>query len=129
MYGLGELRVDGDGACQFRALSDQLYRSPRHHRAVRTAVVAQLRRHAERYEAWVPMDYEGYLDRMARPDEWGDHVTLQAAADVFQADISVITSFPHQTLVSIKPVGGAGPSERGACVCARMALASQGTTH
>jgi len=120
MYGLGELRVDGDGACQFRALSDQLYRSPRHHLAVRTAVVAQLRRHAERYADYVPMDYEDYLARMAKPDEWGDHVTLQAAADVFSADISVITSFPHQTLVSIssmKPVGGAGPSERGVCVC------------
>ena len=35
-HGLDEATVAGDGACQFRALSDQLYRSERYHAAVRS---------------------------------------------------------------------------------------------
>ncbi|RLM75039.1 hypothetical protein C2845_PM15G07110 [Panicum miliaceum] len=40
-YGLFEVRVAGDGNCQFRALSDQLYRSPDYHRHVRKEIVKQ----------------------------------------------------------------------------------------
>jgi hypothetical protein len=32
MYGMGELEVDGDGACQFRSLADQLFSNPHHHK-------------------------------------------------------------------------------------------------
>ncbi|KAK9120286.1 hypothetical protein Scep_018379 [Stephania cephalantha] len=32
VYGLYEVKVSGDGNCQFRALSDQMYRSPEHHK-------------------------------------------------------------------------------------------------
>ncbi|XP_037482527.1 uncharacterized protein LOC119361415 [Triticum dicoccoides] len=41
LYGLVELKVNGDGNCQFRALSDQFYRTPEHHRFVRQQVVNQ----------------------------------------------------------------------------------------
>ncbi|GAB4847394.1 OVARIAN TUMOR DOMAIN-containing deubiquitinating enzyme 12 [Ancistrocladus abbreviatus] len=33
VYGLYEVRVSGDGNCQFRALSDQMYKSPEYHKA------------------------------------------------------------------------------------------------
>uniref|UniRef100_A0A0E0DDK3 OTU domain-containing protein n=1 Tax=Oryza meridionalis TaxID=40149 RepID=A0A0E0DDK3_9ORYZ len=41
VYGLYEVRVSGDGNCQFRALSDQLYRSPDYHKHVRKEIVKQ----------------------------------------------------------------------------------------
>ncbi|XP_010241857.1 PREDICTED: OTU domain-containing protein DDB_G0284757 isoform X2 [Nelumbo nucifera] len=81
LYGLVELKVQGDGNCQFRALSDQFYRTPEHHKFVRQHVVNQLKSHPEIYEGYVPMAYSDYLKRMSKPGEWGDHVTLQAAAD------------------------------------------------
>ncbi|KAL0344202.1 UNVERIFIED_CONTAM: OVARIAN TUMOR DOMAIN-containing deubiquitinating enzyme 12 [Sesamum angustifolium] len=41
VYGLYEVKVSGDGNCQFRALSDQIYRSPEYHKHVRKEVVKQ----------------------------------------------------------------------------------------
>ncbi|KAL0444414.1 UNVERIFIED_CONTAM: OVARIAN TUMOR DOMAIN-containing deubiquitinating enzyme 11, partial [Sesamum latifolium] len=40
-----------------------------------------LKRHRRLYESYVPMKYKHYLKKMKRLGEWGDHVTLQAAAD------------------------------------------------
>ena len=39
--------------------------------------MAQLRRDRQRYEGWVPADYDAYCRAMVRSGEWGDHVTLQ----------------------------------------------------
>eukprot|EP00249_Psilotum_nudum_P015617 c25432_g1_i1 orf=402-1259(+) len=80
-YGLCEVKIEGDGNCQFRAFSDQLYRTPEHHKYVREQVISQFKSHPALYEEYVPMKYSDYLKKMAKPGEWGDHVTLQAAAD------------------------------------------------
>ncbi|KAK1325741.1 hypothetical protein QJS10_CPA01g00794 [Acorus calamus] len=84
-YGLAELQIEGDGNCQFRALADQLFRNPEYHKHVRKKVVKQLKHHKKLYEGYVPMDYNTYLKNMKRSGEWGDHVTLQAAADRIHA--------------------------------------------
>uniref|UniRef100_N1QYR0 OTU domain-containing protein n=1 Tax=Aegilops tauschii TaxID=37682 RepID=N1QYR0_AEGTA len=105
LYGLVELKVNGDGNCQtcstivylflnlpvkqFRALSDQFYRTPEHHRFVRQQVVNQLESHPEIYAGYVPMDYREYLKKMPKIGEWGDHVTLQAAADLASMDLGL----------------------------------------
>lgn len=36
---------------------------------------------------------EGYLTRMEKPGEWGDHIILQALADVLMLDIVVFNVF------------------------------------
>ncbi|KAK8443608.1 hypothetical protein SEVIR_9G002800v4 [Setaria viridis] len=66
LYGLVELKVNGDGNCQFRALSDQFYRTPEHHRFVRQQVLKQLELHPEFYAGYVPMDYREYLKKMSK---------------------------------------------------------------
>jgi len=33
------------------------------------------------YESYVPMKYKRYYKKMGKFGEWGDHITLQAAAD------------------------------------------------
>ncbi|XP_058204602.1 OVARIAN TUMOR DOMAIN-containing deubiquitinating enzyme 9 isoform X2 [Rhododendron vialii] len=81
LYDLVELKVQGDGNCQFRALSDQIYRTTEHHKLVREQVVGQLKSLPELYEGYVPMAYDHYLQNISKTGEWGDHVTLQAAAD------------------------------------------------
>ncbi|PPS12379.1 hypothetical protein GOBAR_AA08269 [Gossypium barbadense] len=80
-YGLAELQMEGDGNCQFRALADQLFRNPDYHKHVRRQIVKQLKHSKKLYEGYVPMKYKGYLKKMKKSGEWGDHVTLQAAAD------------------------------------------------
>ncbi|CAH8379745.1 unnamed protein product [Eruca vesicaria subsp. sativa] len=103
LYGLVENKIQGDGNCQFRALSDQLYRSQEHHNAVREQVVNQLAYNREMYEGYVPMAYNDYLKTMKRNGEWGDHVTLQAAADWFGVRMFVITSFKDTCYIEILP--------------------------
>ncbi|KAH1039558.1 hypothetical protein J1N35_041301 [Gossypium stocksii] len=103
LYGFDELKVQGDGNCQFRALSDQIYRTPDNHKNVRRQVVNQLKSHSEAYEGYVPMDYADYLKKMSKTGEWGDHVTLQAAADSYGVRIFVLTSFKDTCYIEIIP--------------------------
>ncbi|XP_020273222.1 OTU domain-containing protein DDB_G0284757-like isoform X3 [Asparagus officinalis] len=103
LYELVELKVQGDGNCQFRALSDQFYRTPEHHKFVRQQVINQLKSHPENYEGYVPMAYGDYLKKLSKSGEWGDHVTLQAAADSYGVKIFVITSFKDTCYIEILP--------------------------
>ncbi|KAK5846917.1 OVARIAN TUMOR DOMAIN-containing deubiquitinating enzyme 12-like [Gossypium arboreum] len=103
VYNLVELKVEGDGNCQFRALSDQVYRTPEHHEFVRRQVVDQLKSCPDIYEGYVPMAYSDYLEKMSESGEWGDHVTLQAAADSYGVKIFVITSFKDTCYIEILP--------------------------
>lgn len=103
IYGLCELKIQGDGNCQFRALSDQLYHSPEYHKYVRKEVVKQLKSFQSTYEGYVPMRYKDYLKKMKKSGEWGDHITLQSAADRFGAKICLVTSFRDTCFIEIVP--------------------------
>ncbi|KAK9678041.1 hypothetical protein RND81_11G184200 [Saponaria officinalis] len=103
VYGLFEVRVSGDGNCQFRALSDQMFKLPDYHKFVRKEVVKQLKENKSLYEGYVPMKYKRYYKKMAKNGEWGDHVTLQAAADRFAAKICLLTSFRDTCFIEIVP--------------------------
>ncbi|XP_056687567.1 OVARIAN TUMOR DOMAIN-containing deubiquitinating enzyme 9-like isoform X2 [Spinacia oleracea] len=103
LYDLVERKVQGDGNCQFRALSDQFYRTPEHHKFARQQVVSQLKSEPESYEGYVPMEYGEYLNKMSKSGEWGDHVTLQAAADSYGVKIFLITSFKDTCYMEIIP--------------------------
>ncbi|KAG8483926.1 hypothetical protein CXB51_023417 [Gossypium anomalum] len=103
VYGFMELKVQGDGNCQFRALSHQLFHTPDHHKIVRRQIVNQLKSNPDAYEGYVPMDYTDYLKKMSKSGEWGDHVTLQAAADSYGVRIFVITSFKDTCYIEILP--------------------------
>ncbi|XP_057429955.1 OVARIAN TUMOR DOMAIN-containing deubiquitinating enzyme 11 [Lotus japonicus] len=102
-YGLTELQMEGDGNCQFRALADQLFGNPEYHKHVRRQVIKQLKHHKKLYESYVPMEYKSYLKKMKKSGEWGDHVTLQAAADRFEAKICLVTSFRDTYYIEILP--------------------------
>nr|GMC98825.1 probable receptor-like protein kinase At5g47070 isoform X2 [Ipomoea batatas] len=103
LSGFVEREVEGDGNCQFRALSDQFYQTPEYHRDIRKRVVNQLKNNPEMYKEYIAMDYDAYLEMMARDGEWGDHVTLQAAADLYGVKILIITSFKDSWYIEIIP--------------------------
>lgn len=102
-YGLAELQMEGDGNCQFRALADQLFHNQDYHKHVRKGVVKQLKHFRKSYESYVPMKYKSYLKKMKRLREWGDHITLQAAADRFGVKICLVTSFRDTCYIEILP--------------------------
>jgi len=106
-FDLTEHHVQGDGACQFRALAHQLFGDEERHGVVRAKVVSQLRAERDRYEPFV-MDstFDEFLTKMARASEWGDHLTLQAAADVYQTRVCLVTSY-ERPFVHVQPTGWA----------------------
>ncbi|KAL8153553.1 hypothetical protein V2J09_011313 [Rumex salicifolius] len=93
----------GHAYLAFRALADQLFRNPDYHKHVRKEVIKQLKHFRKLYEGYVPMKYRRYLRKMKKSGEWGDHVTLQAAADRFQAKICLVTSFRDTCYIEILP--------------------------
>ncbi|XP_047955027.1 OVARIAN TUMOR DOMAIN-containing deubiquitinating enzyme 9-like isoform X2 [Salvia hispanica] len=103
LYDLVELKILGDGNCQFRSLSDQIYRASDHHKFVREQVVNQLKLRRDLYENFVPMAYGDYIKKMSKNGEWGDHLTLQAAADWFGIKLFVVTSYKDTCYIEILP--------------------------
>lgn len=103
-FGLSERTVEGDGNCQFRAVSDQLYASEGHHHLVRSMCVDQLLCAPERYRDYVLGEtFDGYVQKMSMAGEWGDHVTLQALADYLGIEINLICSFESAGLIRVTP--------------------------
>ena len=101
--GLRENEVDGDGNCQFRAIADQLYGSPDRYAEVRANIVEHLRSNSSRYSAFVPDSYDTYIENMGRDGTWGDHLTLQAASNVYGLEIRVYTSYDGNWERVIRP--------------------------
>ncbi|XP_045826013.1 OVARIAN TUMOR DOMAIN-containing deubiquitinating enzyme 10-like isoform X9 [Trifolium pratense] len=78
LYDFVEHKVQGDGNCQLKS-------------------------HPDIYEGYVPMKFSEYLENMSRSGEWGDHVTLQAAADLYGVRIFLMTSFKDTCCIEILP--------------------------
>lgn len=102
-FTLVEYTISGDGNCQFASLSDQLYRTPKMQGVVRRLVVQQLTDNPDYYARFVPGDYKFYCWKMSQNHVWGDHLTLQAAADRYGIQISLITSYKDAPYMHIMP--------------------------
>eukprot|EP00803_Ostreobium_quekettii_P009199 evm.model.scf_3184EXC.3 EVM.evm.TU.scf_3184EXC.3 scf_3184EXC:10159-12281(-) len=100
-YGLVEKQMKMDGNCQFRSLSDQLYRTPAYHDEVRELVVCHIKDHAIQFKDFVPDDFEGYCKKIAKKGTWGDHITLKAAADCYGVQLLLLTSYPHASVLQL----------------------------
>lgn len=108
--------VQGDGNCQFRAVSVQLYGEEEHHVALRARVVQQLLACPERYAGFMPEPYDEYVKRIARDGEWGDNVTLQAMSNMLGCQINVLTDVPGAECVEVFPVTGSDAKEPPLCL-------------
>ncbi|KAJ8603346.1 hypothetical protein CTAYLR_004261 [Chrysophaeum taylorii] len=113
---LEELKVDEcevrvDGACQFRALAHQLLGDESKHNEIRAEVVEKLASEKEKYFGFVVGNFDNFLGRMMVSTEWGDHLTLKAAADVYQCRICIVTSYSTKPFVHVLPSGWADKQE------------------
>lgn len=103
LYELKARPVQGDGNCQFRALSQQLNGTEDNHASLRARIVEQLKKEPERYQDFVYEEYSDYVKRIARDGQWGDNVTLQAASDLLGKDIWLLTDQPGAECVEVRP--------------------------
>ena len=87
---LERIPVPADGNCQFHALS--LHTNPDHVQ-LRSQILDFLSLHSHVFADFLVEDsVPAYLHRMAQPAEWGDHITLMAAARLLNRDIHVVSA-------------------------------------
>lgn len=105
--GLVEAQISGDGNCQFRSISYQLFGTQAHHAHVRARACAHMRANREEYEIFFePGEFDEWLESMSELKKWGDELTLRAAADAFRCMIHVIQSTPENWHLTYVPAGG-----------------------
>ncbi|CAN7056198.1 unnamed protein product, partial [Brassica rapa subsp. trilocularis] len=135
VYGLCELKVSGDGNCQFRALSDQLYRSSEYHKQVRGEVVKQVRLPVSVLGAHIPFRTSFPSYSVVFTWRMGDHITLQAAADrVIFLFVSVFTALVlivkiDTCFIEIMPQDQAPKRAYGKCTLTKLWLYMFGMVH
>ncbi|KAL9960366.1 hypothetical protein ACROYT_G033814 [Oculina patagonica] len=100
----------GDGNCQFEALRFWLQRLGfyRSEESIREEIVRYLTQNPFNadgipLENFAAMPWDRYLTAMSQDGEYGDHLTLQAAADIFNIEIVVVSSLGPDATVVISP--------------------------
>lgn len=96
----GQQGVKGDGNCQFYSLSWHVFGTTRKQDVIRREVVSYLRgpggANASAFYSPThpkePQTFSEWLDYMSQDCVWGDHMTLQAAADIFNLRIHVLNA-------------------------------------
>ncbi|CAH1239392.1 SHOC2 [Branchiostoma lanceolatum] len=101
--------VPGDGNCMFHAVSDQVLRTEGRqisHLQLREQAVDHLRRNPRNARGDHLSDFisnqswDEYLETMSRDGTWGDHVVLQAMADMLARDVIIVSSVEADNYVT-----------------------------
>lgn len=95
------LKITGDGNCQFRAIADQIYMNEQDFALVRENAVSWLTEN-ENFEVdkgtkiseflFDFPSWDAYCDEMAQDGVWGDQLTLMAIAEKFQVRLWILSS-------------------------------------
>ena len=95
-YTLGD--TYGDGNCQFYAISQNVtpeteYDEDDKHACIRHEICEYIRENAERFSMYLDTDetegLDEYLEEMTQDGTWGDNLTLQAAAELYNLEITM----------------------------------------
>uniref|UniRef100_A0A7S1SPJ6 OTU domain-containing protein n=1 Tax=Tetraselmis chuii TaxID=63592 RepID=A0A7S1SPJ6_9CHLO len=66
----------GDGNCQFRSISHQLYDTPKWHQFIRKKAVAHMKRDSSFFLGFLGEELDVYCEEMLMNGTWGDELTL-----------------------------------------------------
>ena len=105
-FGLRLDRQMGDGNCQYRSVSQQLYGTPERHLKVRQRACDYIAstEGRRRFEPYLGRDgIDEYLASMRLSGTWGDELTLRAIAEAFHVMVSVVCSTRESWFVRYIP--------------------------
>ena len=83
-------KCQSDGNCFFRAISHQIYGHQEEHLKLRAECCDHLRKNKESFSAFVTEDYNKFVDKMEKLNEWVDHVAMLALAQVYHKNIIIL---------------------------------------
>ena len=91
--GLVRKEIPKDGACLFRAVSEQIFGSQEYHYYIRQKVVDTLVEEKERFINFVEgIPYDHYLFQMRKYDTWGGEIELHAISSCFLVNIEIYSA-------------------------------------
>ena len=107
-----------DGNCMFHALATQIRRTGLDisHSELRARIVQYLNvnrcsTNGSDLSDWVQGgNFDNYLSRMARDGEWGDEIILVAVSNMFNVEITIISSLPGTSIRILSPRGQSSES-------------------
>ena len=86
------IEIDGDGNCQFRAISKALNNGDTYE-DIRSNVIIELQLFQEDYSPFCEnSNYNEYVKNMSNDTVWGDHLTLRAISKVYQINVIVYSN-------------------------------------
>ncbi|KAH9811029.1 OTU-like cysteine protease-domain-containing protein [Melampsora americana] len=90
--------IPGDGNCQFRAISLMMTGSQESHETIRKAAVGYMELNFRKFKDFADLTdpktggtWEGYLKNLKKPGTYGDHLTLNAMAEIFRRKFVVLS--------------------------------------
>ena len=102
-HGMYIKQIPADGNCFFRSvfdqLSDQLDSTDdmgiRDHDSMRKEIVQYIKEKQEYFSCFVEDDeaFDDYIERMAKPEEWGGQIEIQAVSMYFAVNIRIYQDF------------------------------------
>eukprot|EP01060_Flectonema_neradi_P038765 TRINITY_DN824_c4_g1_i1.p1 TRINITY_DN824_c4_g1~~TRINITY_DN824_c4_g1_i1.p1 ORF type:complete len:398 (+),score=72.49 TRINITY_DN824_c4_g1_i1:523-1716(+) len=95
--GFKEVEVGGDGNCQFRSLAYFLKGDEDNFQTVRKEVALYLKKNRDTYSNFIDEDFDEYCEEMSSTNRWGDHVTLDAAANLYEHACQLVSSSSEPT--------------------------------
>ena len=105
-----EYDPNGDGDCQFHALSHMLQNVGIHRSAdtIRHEIVQYLEQHpynseGQPLEYFAGMPWSEYLEEMAQSGTYGDHITINAASNLYNIELEIISSLGPAARTRIQP--------------------------
>lgn len=99
------LQIRGDGNCQFRSFSQELFGTQDQHAHVREVAVAHIMEFSDSYSIYFDGDgsFGEWLGKMSEHGTWGDELTLRALADAYRVKVHVITTNKDNWYLEYEP--------------------------
>ncbi|KAK7488560.1 hypothetical protein BaRGS_00020177 [Batillaria attramentaria] len=82
-------KMGEDGACLFRAVADQIYGDQEMNSSVRNMCIDYMAKNAEFFSQYVTEDFKTYLNRKRMDNCHGNHLEIQAIAELFNRPVEV----------------------------------------
>ncbi|CAF0910856.1 unnamed protein product [Adineta steineri] len=82
-------RVQEDGACLFRAVSDQVFGDEEMHLTVRQNCMDYIVKNADFFREYITEDFDRYISRKRRQNCHGNHIEMIALSELYNRPIEV----------------------------------------
>ncbi|CAD6190690.1 unnamed protein product [Caenorhabditis auriculariae] len=87
--GLTIKEMEGDGACMFRAIAEQVYGDQEMHGQIRDLCMNYMENNRDYYRDFIVEDFDQYIARKRLSNVHGNHVELQAISEMFARPVEV----------------------------------------